>query len=195
MLSTALRPDEGRLVVNEVDLVAAPLHARRQLGFLSSTTGLYGRLTARENVEYFGRLHGLNEARLRERCDYLFDRLVMHRFADCRADTLSSGMRQRCLIARAVVHDPAAVILDEPTTGLDVMSAEVLLDFIDEYKTKGVPLIFSTHHLHEVEKLCDRVCVINHGVSVFTGTASELAGFEGATNLHGGFVRLIGKEA
>lgn len=193
MLSTALRPDGGTAHVNRIDLVRKPLEARRQIGFLSGATGLYGRLSVRENVEYFGRLHGMAPALLRQRCDALFERLDMHGFAARRADSLSSGMRQRCAIARTVIHDPAVVIFDEPTTGLDVMSAEVLLGFIGDYKRLGVPLVFSTHHLHEVEQLCDRVCVINHGRSVFTGAPSELAAFDGARTLHEGFVRLIGK--
>jgi sodium transport system ATP-binding protein len=195
MLSTALRPDGGSASIDQVDLLAAPQEARRRIGFLSGATGLYGRLTARENVEYFGRLHGMDARRLRARCDHLFDRLALQSVADCRADTLSTGMRQRCAIARTVVHSPSVVILDEPTTGLDVMAAEVVLDFIEEYKAMGVPLIFSTHHLHEVEKLCDRVCVINHGRTVFDGTTAELAAFDGSTTLHDAFVRLIGKEA
>jgi sodium transport system ATP-binding protein len=157
LLSTALKADSGHAWVDGVDLLQDPLAARQQIGFLSGSTGLYGRLTARENVEYFGRLHGMSTPYLKRRCDELFDLLGMHEYADKRADQLSTGMKQKCAIARTVVHEPHLVILDEPTTGLDVMSAKILLDFIAGYKALRVPLIFSTHHLHEVEKLCDGV--------------------------------------
>jgi sodium transport system ATP-binding protein len=173
LLATALRPDQGTAIINGVDIVEQPMQARRLIGFLSGTTGLYGRLTARENVEYFGRLHGMDETHLKRRCDELFDQLQIHDFAHKRADELSTGMKQKCSIARAVVHEPKVIILDEPTSGLDVMAAKVLLDFMAGCKLARVPLIFSTHHLHEVEKLCDRVCVINGGATVFNGTTAN----------------------
>ena len=172
LLATALKPDQGTAFVNGVDIVAEPMQARRQIGFLSGTTGLYGRLTGRENVEYFGRLHGMDEERLQRRCDELFEQLQLHDFAHKRTDEMSTGMRQKCSIARAVVHDPKVIILDEPTSGLDVMAAKVLLDFMADCKRRQIPLIFSTHHLHEVDKLCDRVCVINGGTTVFNDTTA-----------------------
>jgi sodium transport system ATP-binding protein len=170
LLATALTPDQGTAFVNGVDIVKEPMLARRQIGFLSGTTGLYGRLTGRENVEYFGRLHGMAEAHVQRRCNELFEQLQLGEFAHKRTDEMSTGMKQRCSIARAVVHEPKVIILDEPTSGLDVMAAKVLLDFMADCKRKGIPLIFSTHHLHEVEKLCDRVCVINGGSTVFNGS-------------------------
>jgi len=191
ILSTALRPDAGSARINGMDVLAEPLLARKQIGFLSGSTGLYGRLTARENVEYFGRLHGMPADLLRRRCNSLFEQLHMHEFADKRAEQLSTGMRQKCAIARAVIHSPQVVILDEPTTGLDVMSAQILLDFIASYKALGIPLIFSTHHLHEVEKLCDRVCIINHGVSAFNGSVAELRRRGGSDDLVDAFVRVV----
>ncbi|TFW31258.1 ABC transporter ATP-binding protein [Duganella callida] len=194
LLSTALKPDAGSIHANGADLLADPLYARRHIGFLSGSTGLYGRLTARENIEYFGRLHGMTPARLQRRCDELFDLLQMHQFAHKRADQLSTGMKQRCSIARTVVHEPQIVILDEPTTGLDVMSAKVLLDFIASYKAMGVPLIFSTHHLHEVEKLCDRVCIINHGRTVFHGGMDQLRLQGGSADLYDAFVGIVNRE-
>jgi sodium transport system ATP-binding protein len=191
ILSTALRPDAGRAFINDIDIVATPLVARQRIGFLSGSTGLYGRLTARENVEYFGRLHGMAPTQLRQRCDQLFAQLQMEEYAHKRADQLSTGMKQKCAIARTVVHAPQVVILDEPTTGLDVMSARILLDFIASYKALGVPLIFSTHHLHEVEKLCDRVCIINHGSTAFTGTPAALRARSATGDIVDAFVGVI----
>jgi len=194
LLSTALTPDAGSIHANGIDLLANPLEARQHFGFLSGTTGLYGRLTARENVEYFGRLHGMSNAQLKRRCDELFETLQMQAFLNKRADQLSTGMKQRCSIARTVVHEPQIVILDEPTTGLDVMSAKILLDFIASYKALRIPLIFSTHHLHEVEKLCDRVCIINHGKTAFHGSIDELRHLGGSADLHDAFVSVINRE-
>lgn len=191
LLSTALKADSGSALLDGVDILREPLVARQAIGFLSGSTGLYGRLTARENVEYFGRLHGMPPARLKSRCDELFDLLRMHAFSHKRADQLSTGMKQRCAIARAVVHQPRIVILDEPTTGLDVMSAQTLLEFIASYKALRVPLIFSTHHLHEVEKLCDRVCIINQGRTVFHGGINQLRDLGGSADLYDAFVGII----
>ncbi|NYE63867.1 sodium transport system ATP-binding protein [Duganella sp. 1224] len=195
LLSTALKADGGSIHANGIDLLADPLAARQHIGFLSGSTGLYGRLTARENVEYFGRLHGMRPDRLQRRCDELFDLLQMHDYGNKRADQLSAGMQQKCAIARTVVHEPRIVILDEPTTGLDVMSAKILLDFIASYKALRVPLIFSTHHLHEVDKLCDRVCIINHGKTAFHGSTDELRHLGGSADLYDAFVGVIHQEA
>jgi sodium transport system ATP-binding protein len=195
LLSTALKADAGSVTMDGVDLLQQPLLARRSIGFLSGTTGLYGRLSVRENIEYFGRLHQMKEVQLKQRCNDLFDLLQMHEFGDKRADLLSTGMKQKCAIARAVVHQPRVVILDEPTTGLDVMAAKILLDFIASYKALGVPLIFSTHHLHEIDKLCDQVCIINHGTSVFHGDLAQLREQGGSSDLHDAFVGVIERDA
>ena len=195
LLSTALQADAGSALVNGVDVLRQPLVARQSIGFLSGSTGLYGRLTARENVEYFGRLHGMPADRLKQRCDELFALLQMEHYGSKRADQLSTGMKQKCAIARTVVHGPQVVILDEPTTGLDVMSAKILLDFISSYKALRIPLIFSTHHLHEVDKLCDRVCIINHGITAFNGTVAELRQFGGSNDLYDAFVGVINQGA
>ncbi|MDL2356489.1 MAG: ATP-binding cassette domain-containing protein [Pseudomonadota bacterium] len=190
LLATALAPDSGSASINGIDIIGQPMLARRQIGFLSGTTGLYGRLTARENVEYFGRLHGMDEAHLQRRCDALFEQLQINDFGHKRTDQLSTGMKQKCSIARAVVHEPKVIILDEPTTGLDVMAAKVLLDFMAGCKRAGTPLIFSTHHLHEVDKLCDRVCVINGGASVFNDTTAAFRQ-RGGGDMVDAFVGLI----
>lgn len=194
LLSTALQPDAGSIHIDGIDVLTCPIAARKQIGFLSGSTGLYGRLSVRENVEYFGRLHGLSEAVLKARIDTLFERLDMHPFADKRADSLSMGMKQKCAIARTVIHEPKVVILDEPTTGLDVMAARTLLDFIADYKARRIPLIFSTHHLHEVDKLCDRVCIIAQGTTEFNGTVSEMRAQTGCSELSDAFVALIERQ-
>ena len=194
ILSTALRPDAGSAFINGIDILAEPLLARKRIGFLSGSTGLYGRLTARENVEYFGRLHGMPPDRLKRRIDQLFEQLQMHEYGHKRADQLSTGMKQKCAIARTVIHEPEIVILDEPTTGLDVMSSKILLDFIASSKALGIPLIFSTHHLHEVEKLCDRVCIINRGATAFSGSLAELRRLGCSDDLYDAFVRVINED-
>lgn len=175
MLSTALAPDDGQVLIEGQDVLIHPVEARKRIGFLSSSTGLYGRLTALENVRYFGRLHGMQEAVLNERIDQLFTLLDMHSFANRKADNMSSGMKQKTAIARAVVHSPKVVILDEPTTGLDIMTTQTVLEFIQSLKQQGTPVIFSTHHLDEVAALCDRVVVINQGVSAFVGSMAEFS--------------------
>ena len=195
ILSTALLPDAGSASIDGIDILAQPLEARKRIGFLSGSTGLYGRLSARENIEYFGRLHGMSPPHLKRRCDQLFEQLQLHQFADKRADQLSSGMKQRCAIARTVIHEPQVLILDEPTTGLDVMSAQTLLDFIASYKVLRIPLIFSTHHLHEVDKLCDRVCIINQGKTAFSGSVGALRQLGGSDDLVDAFVHVINSGA
>ncbi|MDF2180258.1 ATP-binding cassette domain-containing protein [Aliiglaciecola sp. CAU 1673] len=192
ILSTALKPSAGMVEVNGVDVLSQPLLARQKLGFLSGATGLYGRLTGRENIAYFGRLHGVPEARILQRIEELATLLDMHAFLDRRCESYSSGMKQRTAIARAVIHEPEAVILDEPTTGLDIMATQTVLDFIRRLKDEGIPVIFSTHHLDEVEELCDRVTVIDQGLTRFDG---DLASFQALSgdNLHKAFLTCLGK--
>lgn len=173
MLSTALKPDSGTVLLNGVDVLKQPVKARQQIGFLSADTGLYGKLTAYENIAYFARLHGMKEPELKQRIDELFSLLNMHDFANRRADNMSTGMKQKTAIARAVVHKPKVVILDEPTTGLDIMTVQTVLDFIKGLKAAGTPVIFSTHHLDEVASLCDRVVVIDKGISAFSGDIQQ----------------------
>jgi sodium transport system ATP-binding protein len=173
MLSTALNPDDGQIKINGIDVVKKPLEARKKIGFLSGSTGLYGRLTAKENIEYFARLHGMNKQAVKTRCEELFDMLDMHSFLDKRAEHLSTGMKQKTNIARAVVHHPEVIVLDEPTTGLDIMTTQTVISFIQSIKAQGTPVIFSTHHLDEVELLCERVSVIDKGITCFDGTISE----------------------
>jgi sodium transport system ATP-binding protein len=194
MLSSALKPNAGQIMINGVDVVKKPLLACKKIGFLSGSTGLYGRLTARENVEYFGKLHGLSDAVLKQRVDQIFELLGIHEFASRRAENLSTGMKQKTSIARAVVHEPEIVVLDEPTTGLDIMATQTVLDFIRGLKDKGTPVIFSTHHLDEVSLLCDKVAIIDQGHSCFGGTVDDLLQHTGADNLNQAFLSVILKD-
>lgn len=195
MLSTALQPDNGAVIIDGQDVIKNPLQARKRIGFLSSSTGLYGRLTARENIAYFGRLHGMAESELNHRIEELLTLLSMHEFANRRADNMSSGMKQKTAIARAVVHSPKVVILDEPTTGLDIMTVQTVLDFIQSLKQQGTPVIFSTHHLDEVATLCDKVVVINHGISAFNGSLDEFKQLTDSGDLRQSFLQVIQQEA
>ncbi|MBO1256044.1 ATP-binding cassette domain-containing protein [Alteromonas sp. 5E99-2] len=170
MLSTALSPDSGSIFIDGVDVLKAPIEARKRIGFLSGSTGLYGRLTGRENMAYFGELHGMSKAAVEERIDELADMLDLHTFLDRRCENFSTGMKQKTAIARTVIHSPKVVVLDEPTTGLDIMAAQTVLSFVRHLKSLGTPVIFSTHHLAEVSELCDRVCVINEGKTMFDDT-------------------------
>ena len=194
MLSTALKPDAGSVLLNGVDVLKQPVKARQQIGFLSADTGLYGKLTAFENIAYFGRLHGMKDKELKHRIDELFTLLNMHDFANRRADNMSTGMKQKTAIARAVVHSPKVVILDEPTTGLDIMTVQTVLDFIKGVKAAGTPVIFSTHHLDEVASLCDRVVVIDKGVSAFSGSIEQFTALSDTGDLRGAFLSLLKRD-
>ncbi|MDO6710986.1 ATP-binding cassette domain-containing protein [Aliiglaciecola sp. 2_MG-2023] len=193
MLSTALQPNQGSVFINDVNVLEDPLVARQKIGFLSGSTGLYGRLTGRENIEYFGQLHGMHKQEIESRITELSDLLEMGTFLDRRSENFSTGMKQKTSIARAVVHNPEVVILDEPTTGLDIMATQTVLDFIRSLKNKDIPVIFSTHHLSEVEELCDRVTVIDKGISQFDGSLDEFRRQAIDGNLHDAFLATIQK--
>lgn len=190
MLSTALKPNTGSITIDGVDVIKSPVLARQKIGFLSGSTGLYGRLTGRENIQYFGRLNGMQEALIDERINEIAEQLDMHSFLDRRSENFSTGMKQKTSIARAVVHNPDVVVLDEPTTGLDIMSAKTVIDFIRDLKQKGTPVIFSTHHLDEVSELCDRISVIDHGITSFDGTLADFVALA-PNNLHEAFMKTL----
>ncbi len=191
MLSTVLRPTSGTASVAGHDVVSDPLDVRRTIGFLSGSTGLYGRLTARETLEYFGRLHGLAGERLNARVDELLALFDIDEFADMRCEKLSTGMKQKVSIARSIVHDPPVVIFDEPTLGLDILIASTMLQFIERCREVGKCIIFSTHIMSEVERLCDRVAVIHKGRLRAVGSIDELRDATGERFLEDVFLRLI----
>ncbi len=191
ILGTSLQPTSGTANVGGFEVVAEPEKVRAHIGFLSTATALYGRLTALETVEYFGRLHGLPEPLLRERIDGLFATLDMNEFRHGRCDRLSSGMKQKVSIARTLVHDPPVMIFDEPTHGLDVLSARTVVRFIRDCRARGKTVIFSTHVMREAEKLCDRIAVIHNGRILAEGTLGELRDRTGAQDLDDVFVKLV----
>jgi sodium transport system ATP-binding protein len=191
ILATILAPSSGTARVDGVDVAADPLAARRRLGFLSSSTGLYARLTPRETLRYFGSMHGLEAAALEARIDELIRTFEIARFADQRCEGLSSGQRQRVSIARAVLHDPAVLILDEPTTGLDILGTSDMIDFIAERRSAGRSILFSTHILAEAERLCDRIGVIHRGRLFAAGTLDELRALTGREYLDEIFRTLV----
>ncbi len=174
MISTVLSPDSGTITVNGFDTVKEPENVRRSLGFLSGNTGLYKRLTAREMVGYFGRLFGMPEDVLKRRTDELFAMLSLEPYSNELCEKLSTGNRQKVSIARSIVHDPPIMVFDEPTTGLDVIIAEGLMDFIRSLSEKGRTVIFSTHVMEEAERLCDRIAFIHDGKIIAIGTLTEL---------------------
>jgi sodium transport system ATP-binding protein len=194
MLYALMKPDAGRIVVDAVDAVAEPLEAQRRLGVLPDLSGLYPRLTAREHIHYFGELQGLTGQALEARTDALLDRLDMREIADRRAAGFSHGERTKVAIARAIVHDPRNVLLDEPTNGLDVMSTRAVRDIIRRLKADGRTVIFSSHVMQEVSALCDRIVVLAHGRVVAAGAPDELRAQAGHDNLEDAFVALVGLE-
>jgi sodium transport system ATP-binding protein len=191
ILATILAPTEGVAIVAGFDVTKDPQMVRSRVGFLSTATALYGRLSAQEMVEYFGRLHGLDEPALRRRIDELFTRLDMNEFRDRRCDRLSSGMKQKVSIARTLVHDPSVMIFDEPTSGLDVMAARAIVAFIRECRDSGKTVVFSTHVMSEAEKLCDRIGIIHDGRLLAEGALPELRARFAIQDLEDLFVKVI----
>lgn len=191
MLATILQPSEGTALVAGLDVRHEPEKVRANVGFLSTATALYGRLTARETVEYFGRLNGLDGNALRQRVNDLMNLLEIGEFADGRCDKLSTGMKQKVSIARTLVHEPPVMIFDEPTIGLDVMAARTIVRFIRECRDRGKTVIFSSHVMSEVEKLCDRIGIIHNGRLLNEGTLPELRERAGQHDLEEIFVNTV----
>jgi sodium transport system ATP-binding protein len=183
MLAGILTPDRGRVLVDGLDMHAAPLEAKRRLGFLSGDTLLYHRLSPREVLRYFGELYGLGGAELERRIGELVERLEMTSFGDRPCGTLSSGQKQRANIARAFLHRPRVLILDEPTTALDVISGQFIVESIRAERAAGRAVLFSTHVMGEAEYLCDRILLIHEGRLVDAGTLPELLAHTGQRNL------------
>jgi sodium transport system ATP-binding protein len=191
LLATILQPTDGTARVAGFDIREEPEKVRASVGFLSTATALYGRLTARETVEYFGRLNGLNGGVLKRRTSELFALLDIGEFADRRCEKLSTGMKQKVSIARTLVHDPPVMIFDEPTVGLDVMTARTIVGFIRDCRTRGKTVIFSTHVMSEAERLCDTIGIIHNGKLLAEGTLAELRRRSGLEDLEEIFVRTV----
>jgi len=191
MLATILEPTDGTAVICGHDVIEQPEKVRANVGFLSTATALYPRLTAQELVEYFGRLNGLDETTLKKRVDGIFDRLDMNGFRDRRCDKLSTGMKQKTSIARTLIHDPPVMIFDEPTNGLDIMTARTIITFIRECRDRGKTVIFSTHIMSEVEKLCDVIGIIQSGKLLSEGTLAQLRDEHCEHDLEEIFVKVV----
>jgi sodium transport system ATP-binding protein len=191
MLATILQPTSGTASIAGHDVVTEPEKVRANIGFLSTATALYGRLTAREMVAYFGRLHGLSEDALNRRIDELFTTLDMNSFRDGRCDKLSTGMKQKVSIARTLVHDPPVMIFDEPTHGLDVLVARTVVGFIRDCRARNKTVIFSTHVMSEAEKLCDTIAIIHGGRILAEGTVPQLRERAGAGDLEETFIHIV----
>ena len=191
MLATILEPTDGTARVAGFDVMKQGQQVRENVGFLSTATALYARLTAQEMVEYFGRLYGLDEATIQGRINELFTRLEMNDYRGGRCDKLSTGMKQKVSIARTLIHDPQVMIFDEPTLGLDVMAARTIVAFIRDCRSRGKTVIFSTHVMSEVEKLCDNIGIIHGGRLLAEGTLAELRRRYDEQDLEEIFVRVV----
>ena len=191
MLATILEPTEGTALVCGHDVIDEPEKVRASVGFLSTATALYPRLTSQEMVEYFGRLNGLGEDVLKKRVDEIFARLNMNSFRDRRCDKLSTGMKQKTSIARTLIHDPQVMIFDEPTIGLDIMTARTIIEFIRECRERGKTVIFSTHVMSEVEKLCNTIGIIQSGKLLAEGSLAELREQHHEQDLEEIFVKVV----
>jgi len=195
MLCGLVRPDSGRVSVDGVDAAARPLEVRARLGVLPDSRGLYPRLTPREHIRYFGRLQGLSGAELESRIEALVEAFDLGEVVDRRASGFSQGERTKVALARALVHDPGNVLLDEPTNGLDVMTTRATREWIRDLRQRGKCVVFSSHVMQEVSALCDTIVIVSHGRVVAHGTPEELLAQSGASTLEDAFVALAGAEA
>ena len=194
MLYSLLPPDEGEISIDGMDPTHDAMEIKRTLGVVPDGRGIYNRLTARENIRYYGELHGLSKKEIASRTENLVDTLEMSEFIDRRCEGFSQGQRVKVAIARAMVHKPQTVLLDEPSNGLDVMSTRALRHYIRSLKTDGHSVVLSTHIMQEVAALCDRIVIIAKGKVAADGTAEELMERAGAGSIEDAFVKLIGSE-
>jgi sodium transport system ATP-binding protein len=194
MLYTLMKPDSGQVLVDGIDANVDPQAVRRRLGVLPDSRGLYKRLSSRENIRYFGRLHGMDDALIAQRIEALVEALEMGDIIERRTEGFSQGQRVKTAIARALVHDPRNVILDEPTNGLDVMATRAMRRFLHQLRDEGRCVLFSSHIMQEVAALCDRIVIIARGQVVAEGTPDELRQQTGESNLEDAFVKAIGTE-
>ncbi len=191
ILSTILRPSGGKVRVAGFDVATHPNEVRRHVGYLSASTGIYDRMSAWEIVHFFGRLNGMNGVKLRERMEEVFALLRMDDFRDVAGARMSTGMKQKVSIARAIIHDPPVLIFDEPTAGLDVLVARTVLQTVARFRELGKCVLFSTHIMREVEKLCDRVAILHRGRILTSGTLEELRERHGQADLEELFFHLV----
>ncbi|MGL4512783.1 MAG: ABC transporter ATP-binding protein [Lacipirellulaceae bacterium] len=191
VLTTLLKPSSGTARVNGFDCVTQAELVRNQVGFISANTAVYDRMTAWEFVGYFGRLHGLGEAALRERMEWLFTRLGMNDLRERLGAKMSTGMKQKTSIARALVHDPPVIVFDEATNGLDAFAARASLDVVAGLRDEGKCIVFSTHIMSEVERLCDRLAILHRGRILEAGPTDELRDRHGERDLAELFFRLV----
>lgn len=195
ILATMMKPTEGEVLVNGYHVVKEAHKVRQSTGFLSGETGLYDRFTPRETILFFGRINGLSEKLISTRMGDIFKILDMGSFKDVRVDKLSTGMKQKLSIARAIIHDPPVLIFDEPTVGLDVITARVVVNYIKEFRKQGKCIIFSTHQMQEAEKLCDEIAIIHKGKILSEGTLADLQAKFQEVDLEDIFFKLVETKA
>ncbi|MHB8635360.1 MAG: ABC transporter ATP-binding protein [Fimbriimonadaceae bacterium] len=191
ILSTVLTATSGRVEIDGLDVITQADQVRSHFGFISGTTGLYGRLTPRETLNYFAGLYGLSPEAGKRRSEELIESLGISEFVDRQCDKLSTGQKQRVGIARTVLHDPPVLFLDEPTSGLDVASSQGIMEFIEKAKSEGKTVVFSSHHMAEVERLCDRLVVLHEGAIRGEGTVASIQADTGQTTLERAFLALV----
>jgi len=194
MLYSLLPPDDGEILIDGLDPTRDAMEIKRTLGVVPDHRGLYARLTARENISYYGELHGMSRQQISQRIARLVETLDMGDFIDRRTEGFSQGQRVKVAIARAMVHEPQTVLLDEPSNGLDVMSTRALRDYVRGLRSAGRSVVLSTHIMQEVAALCDRIVIIAKGEVAADGTAAELLQRTGCESLEDAFVKLIGSE-
>ncbi len=193
ILATMILPTKGKIIVNGFDVVKEPREVRKQIGFLSSETGLYDRFTPRETVMFFGRINGMEDRIIEKRMTEIFHNLDMEDFQDVRVNKLSTGMKQKLSIARCIIHDPPILILDEPTVGLDIITARIVTEYVKSFREQGKCIIYSTHIMREAERLCDVIAIIHQGDLITQGTLEELKKNSLSEDLEEIFFELIAK--
>ncbi len=191
MLSTVLKPSGGRATVAGYDIVTEGEKVRASIGFMSNSTALYGRLTGLEVLEYFGGLYGLAGKQLKDRLDFVVNKLDLHDFKDRLCDKMSTGQKQRVSIARTILHDPPVLFFDEPTAGLDVVTSQSVMEFIESSRSQGKTIVYCTHIMSEVERLCDDIAVIHEGKIRGLGSVDQLKASTGQPNLERAFLQLV----
>ncbi|ASS47964.1 MAG: ABC transporter ATP-binding protein [Candidatus Fluviicola riflensis] len=191
MLSTIFTPTSGKIEIDGIDAIKNPEEARRRIGFLTGSAGLYARLTPNELITYFGKLYGIDDDIIQSRKEKLFSLLDMHDFQNKRIGKLSTGMKQKVSICRTMIHDPQVVIFDEPTSGLDVITAENIIQLINDCKNQGKTVIFSSHIMSEVDLLCDDISIIYNGKLLFNDTMEAFRQQMQAPNLTAEFIRIV----